>query len=73
MVENLLHVLALINGNLFDPLLGRITLSLFGFKKKQLRNGSLVIAPADYAKLTYHKLVSYRIYFEKRKECFATA
>ena len=31
--------------------------------KKQLRNGSLVTAPADFAKRIYHKLVSYRIQF----------
>ena len=28
--------------------------------KKQLKNGSLVTAPADFAKRLYHKLVSYR-------------
>ena len=39
---------------------------LSGFKK-QLRNGSLVIAPADYVKCTYYKFVCYGIYFEKRK------
>ena len=40
--------------------------------KKQLRNGSLVTAPAEFAKRIYHKLVSYRINFEKDKS-FQTA
>ena len=55
------------------PLFGcTICLFLFGFKN-QLWNGSLVIAPADYAKLIYHKLVSYGINFEKGNKSFPTA
>ena len=49
-----------------------ICLFLFGFKN-QLWNGSLVIAPADYAKLIYHMLVSYGINFEKGNKSFPTA
>ena len=47
--------------SLFHPLLSRLNLSQD--LKKQLRNGSLVTAPADFAKRIYHKLVSYRIKF----------
>ena len=33
------------------------------YLKKQLRNGNLVTAPADFAKRIYHKLVFCRIKF----------
>ena len=57
-------------GSLFHPLSSRLILSQD--VKKQLRNRSLVTAPADFAKRIYHKLVSYRINFEKDKS-FQTA
>lgn len=45
-VENLFHILALKYGNLFHRLSGRLILSKD--LKKQSRNRSLPIAPADY-------------------------
>ena len=59
MVENQSLSWALKYGSLFHPLLSRLNLSQD--LKKQLRNGSLVTAPADFAKHICHKLVSYRI------------
>ena len=70
MVENRSLTWALKYGSLFHTLSSRLILSQD--LKKQLRNGSLVTAPADFAKLIYHKLVSYRINFEKDKS-FQTA
>ena len=61
---------ALKYGSLFHPLLSRLKLSQD--LKKQLRNGSLITAPANFAKRMYRKLVSYRINFEKDKS-FQTA
>ena len=43
--------------NLIPPAFKQVK-SLSGFKKKQLRNGSLVTAQADFAKRIDHKLVS---------------
>ena len=65
MVENQSLSWALKYGSLFHPLLSRLNLSQD--LKKHLRNGSLVTAPADFAKRIYHNLVSYRINFEKDK------
>ena len=48
--------MALKYGSLFHTLSSRLILSQD--LKKQLRNGSLVTAPADFAKRIYHKLVS---------------
>ena len=70
MVENQSLSWVLRYGSLFHPLLSRLSLSQDS--KKQLRNGSLVTAPADFAKRIQHKLVSYRINFEK-DEFFQTA
>ena len=61
MVESRSLSWALKYGSIFHPLLSRLNLSQDS--KKQLRNGSLVTAPADFAKRIYHKLVSYRIQF----------
>ena len=69
-VENQSLLWALKYGSLFHPLSSRLILSQD--LKKQLRNGSLVTVPADFAKPIYHKLVSYRINFEKDKS-FQTA
>ena len=70
MEENRSLTWALKYGSLFHPLSSRLILSQD--VKKQLRNRSLVTAPADFAKRIYHKLVSYRINFEKDKS-FQTA
>ena len=60
-VENQSLSWALKYESLFHSLLSRLNLSQD--LKKQSRNGSLVISPADFAKRMYHKLVSYRIKF----------
>ena len=69
-VENQSLSWALKYGSLFHPLSSRLILSQD--IKKHLRNGSLVTVPADFARPIYHKLVSYRINFEKEKS-FQTA
>ena len=70
MVENRSLKWALKYGSLFHTLSSRLILSQD--LKKQLRHGSLVTAPADFARHIYHKLVSYRINFVKDKS-FQTA
>ena len=61
MVENQSLSWALKYGSLFHPLLKRLNHSQDSIK--QLRNGSPVTAPADFAKRISHKLVSYRTQF----------
>ena len=69
-VENRSLTWVLKYGSLFHSLSSRLIFSQD--LKNQLRNGGLVTAPADFAKRIYHKLVSYRINFEKDKS-FQTA